>query len=84
MIVFLILTTAESRAKIWPLRLILAPSNFGVSVVDDSLFIVATIVCGCFCLSLFCCAVHSDISSFAIISLGKREHGCLKLPFNVM
>ena len=35
--------------------------------------------------SLFCCAVLSVISSFAIISLGKRERdGCLNIAFNVM
>ena len=48
--------------------------------------------CSCclfyFCISfLFCCAVLSVISSFAIISLGKRErerNGCLKTAFYVM
>ena len=37
-----------------------------------------------FCIwSLFCCAIFSVISSFAIISLGKRD-GRLKIAFNVM
>ena len=37
--------------------------------------------------SLFCCIVLSVISSFAIISLWKRERerdGCLKIAFNGM
>ena len=60
-------------------------------VVVDLLFVVAPIVCGFFfCIwSLFCCAVLSVISGFAIISLGKRERererdGCLKIALNAM
>ena len=38
------------------------------------------------CLSLFCCAVFSVLSSFAIILPGKREPGCCALIvfFDVM
>ena len=43
----------------------------GVSVVVDSLLLQLFV--GVLCLSLFYRAVHSVISSFAIISLGKRE-----------
>ena len=44
----------------------------GGSVVVDSLLIVAPIVRFCNC-SLFCCALLCVHSSFAIISMGKRE-----------
>ena len=43
------------------------------SAVVESLFSVASIVCGLFCWALFCYAVISVISSFAIISLRERE-----------
>ena len=46
------------------------------SVVDDSLSIVAAIVLWGFCTcvwSLFCCAVLSIVSSFALIFRWRRE-----------
>ena len=48
----------------------LSPQCF--SVVDDSLLIVTPIVGFCNC-SMFCCALLCVHSSFAIISMGKRE-----------
>ena len=42
----------------------------GVSIVVDSWFIVALVVCWSY---VFCYAVLSVLSSFAIILLGKRE-----------
>ena len=42
------------------------------SVVVDSLLIVTAIVGFCNC-SMFCCALLCVHSSFAIISMGKRE-----------
>ena len=53
-------TTEESRTKIWSVKLIVAPSvncclfKGGCSGVVYSLLIVAPIVCGILCLSLFC------------------------------
>ena len=61
----------------------LSPSGFGFcpfygggSVVVDSLLIATPIVgfCGC---SMFCCALLCVHSSFAIISMGKRELAAL-------
>ena len=52
----------------------------------DSLFIAAPIVLWVvYVRSLFCCALSSVVSSFAIISLRKRELvALLKLPFNAI
>ena len=51
----------------------------GGSVVVDLLLIVALIVGFCVC-SMFCCALLCVLSSFAIISMEKRERaGCLSL-----
>ena len=74
-------TTAESRTKIClvPVKAFNPPSGFdccpfggGDSVVVDSLLIVTPIVefCNCF---MFCCAFICIHSSFAFISMGKRE-----------
>ena len=75
-----VLTTTSSRTKIWPIKYIQASRWLGLlsvirvgSVVVDSLFIVAPIVCEGCVWSLFCCAVLSILSSFSIISLRKRE-----------
>ena len=48
------------------------PFYGGGSVVGDSLLIVTPIVGFCNC-SMFCCALLCVHSSFAIISMGKRE-----------
>ena len=41
-------------------------------------------VCVLFCIwSLFCYAVLSVLSSFAIISFGEERDGCLKITLNV-
>ena len=49
-----------------------APVQRDGSVVFDSLLIVTPIVGFCNC-SMFCCALLCVYSSFAIISMGKRE-----------
>ena len=51
----------------------------GSPAVVNSLFVVATIVCGFNVCSLFCFAVFCVVISFAIIWLGKREPVALLL-----
>ena len=79
--IFCASTTAESRAKVWYQLNAFKPhtSGFGCcpfygggSAVVDSLLIVTPIVGFCNC-SMFCCALLCVHSSFAIISIGKRE-----------
>ena len=86
---FCVFTTAQYRAKIWPIKLIEAPPpppppggfgwcpfyGCGPAVVYHLVIVVSIVVLlREFCVeSLYCCAIFCVLSSFAIIPLGKRE-----------
>ena len=76
---FCVFTTAASRARIWPVKLI-EPPLASAAVVVYSLFGAAPIVCGNFMLGP-CFAVICVLSSIAVIWLGKRELVALLLLF---
>ena len=79
---FCVLPTAESREKIWPVKYFRPdPMAFAVihfTAMGKLLSIHVLLVRPLFCvLSLFCKAVLSVVSSYAILSLRKRDRaGC--------
>ena len=81
---FCVLTTAESRSKIFPTQFKpeVAPGAVGskaeVLLLLIDYLLLLPLCCGGVW-SLFCCVVPTAISSFAIISLGKREPVALNL-----